>query len=94
MTKSLCCNLIMFGIILTVPASVYCDNEAVYKNVPIPDSVLNKKYHSVSYHACRYAIASDMIRVAKEDTMTNLDDLFIKPIPEVISKRLLDMFMY
>ena len=47
MNQDLYYKLRMFGIILTGPASVYCDNEAAYKNVSIPESVLNKKNHLV-----------------------------------------------
>ena len=53
MTQAVCYNLKMFGIIFTGPASVYYDNGAVYKNAFIPESVLNKNHHSVSYHSCR-----------------------------------------
>ena len=84
----------MFGDRLTGPACVCCDNEAVYNNVSIPDSVFNKKHHSVLYHACREAVASDMIRVAKEYTVKNLADLFTKIITIAVHKILLDIFMY
>ena len=43
-------KLRMFRIPLDGPASMYCDNEAVYKNIVHPDSVLKKKHHSVAYH--------------------------------------------
>ena len=87
-------KLRMFGVPLEGPASVYCDNEAVYKNVAHPDSVLKKKHHSVAYHMCREAVASDMIRVAKEDTETNIADLFTKPLSAPRREFLLDSFMY
>jgi len=48
--KSLRYKLWMFGIPIAGPASIYCNNEAVYKNVAIPSSVLSKKMHSISYH--------------------------------------------
>ena len=66
---------------------MYFDNDAVYKKVSIPESVLNKNHHSVLYHACREAVASDIIRVEKEDTMTNLADLFTNIMPKVDRKR-------
>ena len=94
MNQDLYYKLRMFGIILTGPASVYCDNEAAYKNVSIPESVLNKKNHSVLYHACIGAVASYMIRVAREDKMTNLADLFTKIMPKVDREIFLDIFMY
>ena len=79
--KSLQYKLRMFGVPLEGPASMYCDNEAVYKNVAVASSVLSKKMHSVSYHYCREAVAADIARVAKDDTKTNLSDLFTKILP-------------
>ena len=73
---------------------MYCDNEAVYKNVAVPSSVLNKKMHGISYHYCREAVASGVCRIAKEDTMTNLADLFTKVLPKARREELLDRFMY
>ena len=87
-------KLRLFGIPLDGPANVYCDNEAVYRNVSNPDSVLKKKHHSVAYHMCREAVASGMIRIAKEDTETNLADLFTKPLSGPRREMLLDLFMY
>ena len=94
MIQGLRYKLRMFGVPLDGPASVYCDNEAVYKNVSIPESTLNKKHHSVAYHASRQAVAAGMIRVAKEDTLTNLADLFTKTLGRVKRESLLDLFMY
>ena len=87
-------KLRLFGIALDGPANVYCDNEAVYKNVSNPDSVLKKKHHSVAYHMCREAVASGMIRIAKEDSITNLADLLTKPLSGPRRETLLDSFMY
>ena len=75
-------------------ANLYCDNEAVYKNVVHPDSVLKKKHHSVAYHMCREAVASGMVWVAKEDTNTNIADLFTKPLSGPRRENLIDLFMY
>ena len=84
----------MFGVPLEGPASMYCDNEAVYKNISIPSSVLSKKMHSISYHYCREAVADGTCRIAKEDTETNLADLFTKVLPKAKREDLLDRFMY
>ena len=62
-------NIRHFGIPLEEGgANLYCDNEAVNKNVVYPESVLKKKHRSVAYHRCREALASGMVRAAKEDT--------------------------
>ena len=92
--KGLRYKLRMFGIPIEGPASIYCDNEAVYKNVAIPSSVLNKKMHGISYHYCREAIAAGICRIAKEDTMTNLADLFTKVLGRSRREFLLNRFMY
>ena len=92
--KSLRYKLRMFGVPLEGSANVYCDNEAVYKNVAIPSSVLNKKMHSISYHFCREAVAAEIVRVAKEDSVTNLADLFTKVLTKERRDSLLDSFMY
>ena len=42
------------------PANIFCDNEAVYKNVSVPTSVLNKKMHGISIHFCGEAVASSV----------------------------------
>ena len=49
-----------------------CDNESVYKNSSTPESQIRKKYHSISYHMIREAVASGACRMAKKDTDTNL----------------------
>ena len=63
-------------------------------NVKIPTSVLNKKMHGISYHFCREAVASGTCRIAKEDTLTNLADLFTKVLGRVKRESLMDRFMY
>ena len=87
-------KLRQFGVPIDGPTNMFCDNEAVYKNVAHPDSTLRKKHHSVAFHQCREAVASGMIRVAKENTETNLADLFTKPLSSTRREKLLDGFMY
>ena len=83
LTKGLRYKIWMFHMPIDGPASVHCDNEAVYKNASVPESVLNKKMHGISYHFCREAVAAGVVRVAKEDTSTNLADLFAKVMGRV-----------
>ena len=87
-------KLRMFGVPVDGPTDMFCDNEAVYKNSSTPESVLRKKHHSVAYHKCREAVASGICRIAKEDTETNLADIFTKVLPGPRRERLLDMFTY
>jgi len=57
---------------------MHCDNEAVYKNIAYPTSVLKKKMHSISYHFCREAVAAKIVQIIKEDIKINLANLFTK----------------
>ena len=94
MVEALRYKLRMFGIPIDGPASVFCDNEAVYKNTVMPESVLRKKHHSIAYHRCREAVAAKTIQVAKEGTDTNLADLFTKLMTSTRRSFLLERFTY
>jgi hypothetical protein len=78
LVKGLRCKLKMFGITTEGPTDVFCDNQSVFKNISAPESVLSKKQHSISYHAAREAVAAGIVRIAKENTLTNLSDVFAK----------------
>ena len=67
-----------FGIPIDGPADVFCDNKAITKAARNPESTLTKKHNAVAYHCVREAVAMGMIRVAWEDTKTNLADLLTK----------------
>jgi hypothetical protein len=66
------------GIPLAGPANVYCDNQGVVKNTSIPESTLSKKHNAINYHVIRESAAAGILRVAKEDTETNLADALTK----------------
>lgn len=87
-------KLRMFGVPIEGPTNVFCDNEAVFKNCSIPESTLKKKHHSINYHRNREAVAAGTIRLAKEDTETNLADVFTKIMPSYKRNELIDKFMY
>jgi hypothetical protein len=67
-----------FGIPIDGPCDVFSDNEAVFKNVSKPESTLTKKHNAINYHICREAAAAGIMRVAKEDTTTNIADALTK----------------
>ena len=94
MTEALRYKLRMFGVTIDSPASVFCDNEAVYQNTAIPESTLRKKHHSIAYHRCREAVAAKTIRVAKQGTAKNLADLFTKILTSARRTFLLERFTY
>jgi hypothetical protein len=87
-------KLRMFGVPLEGPANVFCDNESVVKNTTQPDSTLSKKHNAINYHRVREAVAAGTIRVAKEDTNTNLADLFTKPLDARRRNELVQRILY
>ena len=87
-------KLRIFGVPIEGPTNIFCDNESVYKNCSITELELRKKHHSIAYHHNREAIAAMTCRIAKEDTKTNLSDLFTKILPCIKREELLDRFMY
>ena len=94
MTEALRYKLRMFGVPIDGASSVFCDNEAVYKNTAIPESTLRKKHHSIAYHRCREAVASKIIQIAKQGTAKNLADLFTKVMTAARRRFLLERFTY
>ena len=78
MIVALCYKLCMFGVAIDGPANVFCDNNGVVKNTTILASMLAKKHNAINYHAICEAVAAKILRVGKEDGMTNLADLFTK----------------
>jgi len=44
----------------------------------VPESTLSKKHNAINYHVVREAVAMGMIRVCKEDTITNNADAHTK----------------
>lgn len=87
-------KLRMFGVPVEGPAIVFCDNQGVVKNTSIPESVLTKKHNAVNYHAVREAAAAGVLEVVKEDTQTNLADLFTKVLPADRRRELLGSMLY
>ena len=94
MVEALRYKLRMFGVPIDGPCSVFCDNEAVYKNTVLPESTLKKKHHSIAYHRCREAVAAGIIRVAKQGTTKNLAELFTKVLTAARRTFLLERFTY
>jgi len=73
-------DLRMLGIPLLGPANVFCDNQSVVLQTTLPSSTLKKKHNSIAYHKVRESVAAGILRVAKEDTTTNLADVLTKPL--------------
>jgi hypothetical protein len=86
-------KLRMFGVPIDGATNIFCDNEAVTKNCSNPTSTL-KKHHLIAYHRNREAVAAGTSRFTKEDTETNLSDLFTKELGHYKREGLLDKFTY
>ena len=76
-------TLRMFGIPTISPATVFCDNEAVYKNASFAESRLGKKHNSICFHRVRECVASGIMVVHKVDTKFNLSDILTKSLPAI-----------
>ena len=71
-------KLRMLGVPIDGPCDVFCDNDSVVQNVTRPESPIKKKHNSIAYHKARESIAAGIIRIAKEDGVTNIADIFTK----------------
>ena len=87
-------KLRMFGVPISGPAAIMCDNEGVVKNASLPDSTLNKHHNAINYHVIREAVAAGIIKIGKEDTKSNLADLFTKVLPQDRRNQLLSYMTY
>ncbi len=87
-------KLRMFGIPIDGPTNVYCDNNSVVINSSKPESTLKKKHNAIAYHRVREAIAAGAIRIAKEDSSTNIADMLTKPASAVRLKELCSFCLY
>ena len=73
-------KLRMFGVPLDGPTNVLCDNESVVKNSSRIDSTLHKKHVSIAYHAVRWAVAANIIRVGWISSKENIADAMTKTL--------------
>jgi hypothetical protein len=81
MISALRIKLKCFGVPINGPANVHCDNNGVVQNMSIPESALSKKHNDINYHVIRELVAAGIIRIGKEDTETNIADVFTKLLP-------------
>ena len=65
----------------------YGDNGSVLCNTTLPDSTLNKKSNSISFHLVREGSAMDEWRTGYINTELNPADLLSKPVKNGESRR-------
>jgi hypothetical protein len=81
MLRGLRYKLCMMGIPIAGPSYVYCDNNSVVMNTTSPASTLKKKSNSIAYHAVRWSVAADEMRVTHVTSDENVADILTKPLP-------------
>ena len=74
--------------------NMFCNNNAVVRNVSLPESTLSKKHNAINFHIIRESVAAQIIRVGKEDTLTNIADVFTKLVPFTRKWELLARFLW
>ena len=94
MISALRIKLKRFGVPITGPTNVFCDNNAVVKNVSFLESTLAKKHNAINYHIIQESVAAKILRVGKEDTLTNIADVFTKLVPFTRKRELLVPFLW
>ena len=94
MLEALRYKLRMMGVPLDGYAHVKVDNMSVVKNSSVPESTLKKKSNSIAYHYVRSKCAADIIRVAYENTKTNLSDMLTKAQSGPVRKELASKVMF
>jgi hypothetical protein len=87
-------KLRMFGVPVDEPTVVLCDNEAVVNNSSKVESTLNKKHSSIAYHAVRWAVAAEIIKVGKVHTDRNIADALTKRLTVNKRNELYSMWTY
>ena len=92
--KALRYKLRIFGVPITGPANVFCDNQGVVKNTSIPDSTLSKKHNAANDHTVCEAAAFRIFRIGKKDTETNLSDVMTKVISKGRKDNLISYILY
>ena len=78
-------KLRMFGVEIDGSANVLGDNLSVVKNSSKIESSLDKKHNALAYHACRWAVAAEIMRVRWIDTNYNIADALTKRL--TVAKR-------
>ena len=94
MIEGLRYKLRMMGTPIDGPCNVFCDNNAVVINSRSPESMLKKKHAAINYHRTREAVAAGVIRIAKEDSATNLADLLTKCVSGPTLRELISRILW
>ena len=92
--EALCYKLCMFGVPIDGSMNIFCDIGAVCVNMTWTESTISKKHHSIAHHSVQEPVVTGTVRVSRENTPTNLADLFNKTTAAPKIEGLLDTFRY
>lgn len=87
-------KLRMFGIPLSGPTKVFCDNDAVVTNATYAESTLCRKHTSIAYHRCHEAQAAGYVQIGFHEGRTNPADVLTKLMPGAKMRSLLWRLFY
>ena len=87
-------KLQMMGVPIEGYRHICVDNMSVVNNTSVPESVLKKESNSIAYHYVRSKCAQDILRIAYENTKTNLADILTKAQVGVTKKAFRDKIMF
>ena len=91
--KALRYKLRMFGIPISGPARVFCDNDSVVTSSTFPESTLKKNHCSIAYNKIRESFAAGTLLVFYENTKSNIADLLTKVLPYETRKKLIQAIL-
>ncbi len=74
-------KLCMFGIPLSSPTNVFCDNEVVILNATHAESTLQRKHTSIAYHQCCKDQVAGYVQIGFEEGRINPADILTKLLP-------------
>ena len=80
---ALCFKLHSFGILVSTPARVYCDNESMVNATSKVEGRLNKKHLAICWHRIRESCTQAVCQVAKIRSEFNVADSFTKVLGTV-----------
>ena len=78
-------KLRMMRISFPDPCYVYGNSKSVLYNTTLPESTLNKKSNSISYHVVRQGVAMSEWVTGYEPGDSNISDFLTKLVPAVLS---------
>ena len=70
----------MFGVLISGPVKVLCNNQSVVKNTSKLESILNWKHSLIAYHTVRWSVAAGILQVGKVHTYVNITNAMMKQL--------------